>query len=155
VKIQELIKKNGIIIDLKSAGKMEALNSIARFMCSINGLTNTDEVCAKIIEREMEMSTGIGFGIAIPHCRLNGINNLCMAAARSVEGIAFEALDDQPVHLIFMMISPASTSEEHTQALSSLSRIMSYEDVRRKLLDASTPEEFVDIITKAENKYVE
>ncbi|MCL2690508.1 MAG: PTS sugar transporter subunit IIA, partial [Chitinispirillia bacterium] len=67
MKIQELIKTNGIIIDLKSTDKMDALGSIARFMCSINGLTNTDEVCAKIVEREMEMSTGIGFGIAIPH----------------------------------------------------------------------------------------
>jgi len=155
VKIQELIKKNGIIIDLKSTDKMEALNSIARFLCSINGLTNTEEVCAKIIERETEMSTGIGFGIAIPHGRLNGINKLCMAAARSAEGMEFDALDDQPVHLIFMMISPANTSEEHTSALSSLSRIMSYEEVRSKLLDASTPDEFLDIITKAENKYIE
>jgi PTS system fructose-specific IIC component len=155
VKIQELIKKNGIIIDLKSTNKMEALNSIARFLCSINGLTNTEEVCAKIIEREMEMSTGIGFGIAIPHGRLSGINELCMAAARSVEGIEFDALDDQPVHLIFMMVSPANTSEAHTLALSTLSRIMSYEEVRSKLLDASTTDEFLEIITKAEKKYVE
>ena len=155
MKIQELIKKNGVIIDLKSADKMEALNSITRFLCSINGLTNTEEACAKIIEREMEMSTGIGFGIAIPHGRLSGINKLCMAAARSVDGIEFDALDDQPVHLIFVMISPANTSEEHTSVLSSLSRIMSYEEVRNKLRAASTPDEFVDVITKAENKYVE
>ena len=155
MKIQELIKKNGIITDLKSANKMDALNSIARFLCSINGLTNTEEVCGKIIERETEMSTGIGFGIAIPHGRLNGINKLCMVAARSADGIEFGALDDQPVHLIFMMVSPANTSEEHTLALSTLSRIMSYEEVRNKLLDASTPDEFLDVITKAENKYVE
>ena len=155
MKIQELIKKNGIIIDLKSTDKMEALNSIARFLCSINGLTNTDEVCAKIIERETEMSTGIGFGIAIPHGRLGGINKLYMVAARSIDGIEFEALDDQPVNLIFMMVSPASTSEEHTLALSSLSRIMSYEEVRSKLTNASDTDEFIDIITKAENKYIE
>jgi fructose-specific phosphotransferase system IIA component len=153
VKIQELIKKNGIIIDLKSGDKTDALNSIARFLCSINGLTNTEEVCAKIIEREADVSTGIGLGIAIPHCRLSGINNLCMAAARSVKGIEFNALDEQPVHLIFMMISPANTSEEHTEVLSLLSKIMVYEEVRSKLLEASTPDEFLDIITKAENKY--
>ncbi|MCL2688915.1 MAG: PTS sugar transporter subunit IIA, partial [Chitinispirillia bacterium] len=92
---------------------------------------------------------------AIPHGRLGGINELCMAVARSAEGIEFEALDDQPVHLIFMMISPASTSEEHTSVLSALSRIMSYEEVRNKLLEVSTPDEFVDVITKAENKYIE
>jgi len=154
MKIQELIQKNGVITELKSSGKMEAVDRIARFMCSVNGLSNADEVSAKIIERETEMSTGIGFGIAIPHGRLSGIDRLYMVAARSVEGIEFDALDEQPVHLIFMMISPANTSAEHTEALSSLSRIMAYEEVRSKLLETKTPEEFLEILAEAENKYV-
>jgi mannitol/fructose-specific phosphotransferase system IIA component (Ntr-type) len=154
VRIQELIQKNGIIIDLKSTEKMETVDRIARFLCSINGLSNAQEVSAKIIERENEMSTGIGFGIAIPHARFSGIDRLYMAAARSVEGIEFEALDDQPVHLIFMMISPANTSTGHTEALSSLSRIMAYEEVRSDLLQAKTPEEFLELLTEAENKYI-
>jgi len=154
-KIQDLIQKNGVIIDLKCAGKFEAINAMTRFLCSVNGLDNADEAAAKIIEREGEMSTGIGLGIAIPHARLAGIDRLYMAAARSNEGIEFDSLDGQAVNLLFVMVSPASTSTEHTQVLSALSRIMSYEEIRNSLMLAETPEEFAEIIANAENKYIE
>ncbi|MFP4164834.1 MAG: PTS sugar transporter subunit IIA [Chitinispirillaceae bacterium] len=155
MKIQDLIHKNSIIIDLKNTNKTEVLDQMARFLCSIHSIQDPDAISSNILEREADMSTGIGFGIAIPHARFNGIDRLYMVAARSVEGIEFNALDEQPVHLIFMMISPASTSTEHTQILSSLSRIMSYEEVRKKLLQADTSEAFLDILTKSEDKYVE
>ena len=154
IKVQELIQKNGVIVDLKCTDKFEAIGTVARFLCSVNGLANVEETIAQIVEREMEMSTGIGYGIAIPHARLSGIDRLYMAAARSVGGIEFDSLDEQAVNLIFMMISPANTSTEHTHILSALSQIMSYEDVRKKLLQTDTPEAFVEIIASAENKYV-
>jgi mannitol/fructose-specific phosphotransferase system IIA component (Ntr-type) len=128
---------------------------MAHFMISLNGLSGADDVAAKILERESEMSTGIGYGIAIPHARISGIDRLYMVAARSAQGLEFNAIDEQPVHLVFMMISPANTSIEHTQILSSLSRIMSYEEVRTKLLKAEDSEQFLDVITKSENKYIE
>jgi PTS system fructose-specific IIC component len=78
-----------------------------------------------------------------------------MVAARSLKGIDFTAIDGQPVHLIFMIISPANSSTDHMQVLSSLSRIMSYEDLRKKLLAAKKPEQFLDLLVKGENKYVE
>ncbi|MDR2577344.1 MAG: PTS sugar transporter subunit IIA [Chitinispirillales bacterium] len=153
VKIQNLIQKNGIIIDLKSTNKFEAISDIARFMCRVNGLANADEVADMIVEREMQMSTGIGYGIAIPHARLLGVDRLYMAAARSAAGIEFEALDGAAVNLIFMLISPANTSTDHTQALSRLSSIMSHEEIRLELAQAGTPEQFLDILVRAENRY--
>jgi len=153
-KVQDLIQKNGVITGLKPAGKFEALVTVASFLCSVNGLPDADIVSGKIVDREKEMSTGIGYGIAIPHARLSGIDRLYMVAARVAEGIEFDSLDGAPVNLIFMMISPASTSTDHTQVLSALSQIMSYEDVRKQLLEAESPEAFVDIIAAAETKYI-
>lgn len=155
MKIQELLQKNCILIDLKDTDKSEVLGQMTRYMASINNLQNPDQIVQKILERETEMSTGIGYGIAIPHTRLSTINRLYMVAGRSKTGIDFNAIDEQPVHLLFMMISPTNTTTEHTQILSSLSRIMSYEDIRSKLFTAETPELFLDILTKGENKYVE
>lgn len=155
MKLQELLTKSSIIIDLAETNKNEFLSQMAHFMISLNGLSGADEVAAKILDRESEMSTGIGYGIAIPHARISGIDRLYMVAARSEQGLEFNAIDEQPVHLIFMMISPANTSIEHTQILSSLSRIMSYEEVRTKLLKAEDSEQFLDVITKSENKYIE
>ncbi|HEX2955609.1 MAG TPA: PTS sugar transporter subunit IIA [Chitinispirillaceae bacterium] len=155
MKLQELLTKSSIIIDLPETNKNEFLSQMAHFMISLNGLSGADEVAAKILDRESEMSTGIGYGIAIPHARISGIDRLYMVAARSAQGLDFNAIDEQPVLLVFMMISPANTSVEHTQILSSLSRIMSYEEVRIKLLKAEDSENFLDIITKSENKYIE
>jgi mannitol/fructose-specific phosphotransferase system IIA component (Ntr-type) len=78
-----------------------------------------------------------------------------MAAARSAAGIEFDSLDGLAVNLIFMLISPENIPTAHTEVLSALSRILSYEEVRRGLLSAGTAKEFVDILAKAEIKYVE
>jgi mannitol/fructose-specific phosphotransferase system IIA component (Ntr-type) len=155
VKIQDILQKNSILIDLNSTDKQEVLSQMARFMASLHDLPNGESIDQKILERESDMSTGIGYGIAIPHARITGIDRLYMVAGRSNQGIEFNAIDEQPVHLLFMMISPTNTSSDHTQILSSLSRIMSYEDVRKKLLTADSTELFLDIIIKSENKYVD
>ncbi|HLV32006.1 MAG TPA: PTS sugar transporter subunit IIA [Chitinispirillaceae bacterium] len=155
MKIQDLLQKSSILIDLKSTEKDQVLRQTAKFMASLYGLDNGEQISRLILERESDMSTGIGYGIAIPHARITGIDRLYMVAARSVNGIEFGAIDDQPVHVIFMLVSPANTSTEHTQILSSLSSIMAYEDVREKLFSAETVEQFLDIIEKSEEKYIE
>jgi mannitol/fructose-specific phosphotransferase system IIA component (Ntr-type) len=155
IRIRELIGENCVITDLKAADKLEAIKSVASFACSIGGLDRAEEVTGKVLEREEEMSTGIGFGIAIPHARLADIDRLYMVAARSVGGIEFDSLDGLAVNLIFMLISSESIPTAHTEVLSSLSRILSYEEVRRGLLSAGGAKEFADILAKAEVKYVE
>ncbi len=155
IKIRELVRENCIDTDFQAAGKIEAIRSMARFTCSIGGLDRAEEVADKALEREEEMSTGIGFGIAIPHARLTGIDRLYMAAARAAAGIEYDSLDGLAVNLIFMLVSPESIPTAHTEVLSALSRILSYEEVRRGLLSAGTAGEFADILAKAEEKYVE
>ncbi len=155
MKIQDLLQKNAILTDMKSSDKSEVLKSMAHYLASIYNLKDPDFIEDKLLEREAEISTGIGYGIAIPHVRLSGIDRCYMIAARSLKGIEFNAIDEQPVHLLFMLISPANTSTEHTQILSSLSRIMTWEEVREDLLLANDAEEFLEVITKGENKYIE
>lgn len=155
MKIIDLLQKNGILIDLSAADKEGAITRLAGHLALIHNLPDGALIADKIMERETEVSTGIGFGIAIPHARVENIDRVYMAAARSVKGIDFSAIDGQPVHLIFMIISPAGVSNEHVQVLSSLSRIMSYEDIRKKLFSAKKPEQFLDLLVKGENKYTE
>lgn len=155
MKIRDLLSKNSILIDLQGSDKTEILTQMADYICSLHNLGEKQVITGKILERESEMSTGIGFGIAIPHARVPLVDRQYMIAARSAQGIDFNAIDEQLVNLIFMMISPANTSSEHTQILSSLSRIMSYEDMRKKLLTAPTADQFLDLIVKGEDKYVE
>ena len=155
MKIQDLLHKNAILTDIAPTDKREVLQLMATFMATRFGLQDSDDIARRIIERETEMSTGIGYGIAIPHARIAGIDQLFLVVGRSKQGVEFNAIDELPVHLLFMMLSPKNTSAEHTQILSKLSRIMSYEEVRTKLLEVATAEQFYDIIVKSENKYVD
>jgi fructose PTS system EIIBC or EIIC component len=155
VKIKDLLQKSSILIDPPALDKKGLITRLAAHMASINNLPDGGLIAEKILEREAQVSTGIGYGIAIPHSRMEKVDRIFMAAAKSVKGIDFSSIDGQPVHLIFMLISPAGASNEHVQVLSSLSRIMSYEEIRKKLIAAKRPEQFLDLLIKGENKYVE
>jgi nitrogen PTS system EIIA component len=155
VKIQDILQKNGILTNLESTDKSEILTQMGKYLSSLFDLKDQEHIVRKILDREAEMSTGIGYGIAIPHARVEGIDKLYMIAGRSVKGIDFNSIDEQPVHLIFMMLSPANASSQYTHILSSLSRVMSYEEIRNSLVESDDAEKFLGIIAAGENKYVE
>jgi mannitol/fructose-specific phosphotransferase system IIA component (Ntr-type) len=155
VKIQDILQKNGVLTNLESTNKSEILTQMAKYLVTLYEIKDQDLIVRKILDREAEMSTGIGYGIAIPHARIEGIDRLYMIAGRSVKGMDFNAIDEQPVHLLFMMLSPANASSQYTHILSSLSRVMSYEEIRTSLIDSDDAEKFLGILAAGENKYVE
>jgi fructose-specific phosphotransferase system IIA component len=155
VRVQDILQKNAIILNLEAVTKTELLTQMAQYLASLYDLKDKPLITQKILDREAEMSTGIGFGIAIPHARIEGIDRVFMIAARLSKGIEFNAIDEQPVHLIFMMLSPANTTNPYTQILSALSRIMSYEEIRQSLIQTESAESFLGVIARGEDKYVE
>jgi fructose-specific phosphotransferase system IIA component len=155
VRVQDILQKNAIILNLEAVTKTELLTQMAQYLASLYDLKDKPLIVQKILDREAEMSTGIGFGIAIPHARLEGIDRVFMIAARLSKGIEFNAIDEQPVHLVFMMLSPANATNPYTQILSALSRIMSYEEIRQSLVQTDSAESFIGVIARGEDKYVE
>jgi mannitol/fructose-specific phosphotransferase system IIA component (Ntr-type) len=155
VRVQDILQKNAIILNLEAVNKTGLLTQMAQYLASLYDLKDKPLIVQKILDREAEMSTGIGFGIAIPHARIEGIDRVFMIAARLSQGIEFNAIDEQPVHLVFMMLSPANTTNPYTQILSALSRIMSYEEIRQNLIQTDSAESFLGVIARGEDKYVE
>jgi mannitol/fructose-specific phosphotransferase system IIA component (Ntr-type) len=155
LRIQDVLKKDAIIINIQASDKIELLTQMGSYLAVLYNLKNQSTIIQKILDREAEMSTGIGYGIAIPHARIEGVEGVYMVAAQSVQGIEFGAIDEQPVHLIFMMISPKNASIPYTHILSSLSRIMSYEEMRQSLIETKSADAFLSIIARGEDKYVE
>jgi len=151
VKIQELLHKNHILIDLKVKDKLDLITQMGAYLASSCDLDDVDLIINKILERESEMSTGVGFGIAIPHGRIDAISHPHMLACRCKDPVDYNSIDDQPVQLVFMMISPTNTANEHSQILSSLSKIMIVPETRQALLDASTADEFLSVMIDGEN----
>ena len=106
MKIQDILFRNAVLIDLKPAKKNDVITQMGQFLSSIHTIKDPDTLVQKMLEREATVSTGIGFGIAIPHTRTDLVDKICMVSARCIQGIEFDSLDEQPVYLIFMLASP-------------------------------------------------
>ena len=122
-------------------------------LCEARGLEDRNRLLAAVLDREHKLSTGIGCGLAVPHAKVDFLDQMCIVACSVKRGLDFNALDKQPVYLLFLIVSPSSTTGPHIRALSAISRILSDADIRKNLIDAATPEEFYSRLKTGENKY--
>lgn len=109
-----------------------------------------EEVLRAVREREAVLSTGIGNGVAIPHGKSSMVPDLVMAAGRTASPIEFDALDGEPVQLLFMLVGPETAAGPHIKALSRISRLIRKDTVRQQLINAKTAEEFYQGLKDAE-----
>jgi PTS system nitrogen regulatory IIA component len=123
---------------LQVASKKKALEQIADLFCESNKQIDQKELFQKLIERERLGTTGLGNGIAIPHCRLPDCDKITGALIQLNEGIDFGAFDKEPVRLIFLLIVPTEEVEEHLHVLSMLASRLQSDDYRDALLNAHT-----------------
>ncbi len=142
------------MIDFKPTDKTDAVSQLGSFLASVNGIPDPDMVVRGALERESVTSTGIGFGVAIPHTKIAGIDRECMVAARCVEGVEFDAIDGEPVHLFFMLLYPSARYNEHLDLLKRLSMILQYEESRDMLMEATDAKDFMSALVEAEDRYV-
>ena len=101
-------------------------------------------------ERERGGSTGIGFGVAIPHARAAGVPELSLVCGVSPSPVPFDAIDGEPVRLFFLIVGPPSSAGQHVKLLGRIAKLVRHEAVRRRLFDATTPHEFYNALLDAE-----
>lgn len=152
MKLQDLLSISDIDINLHSQNKIDLLTQMSNSLASKISHIDNNMILTKILERETVMSTGIGYGIAIPHCRLPDIDRFFMISARTTTGIDFTSIDGQSVRIVFMIISPVNLITEHTQILTALSKLMSQESIRDQLLKANSTHEYHSVIASGENE---
>jgi mannitol/fructose-specific phosphotransferase system IIA component (Ntr-type) len=109
-----------------------------------------DDVLAAVLERESVQSTGIGFGVAIPHGRSAAVSELSMVAGVLPAPVAFDALDGEPVRLVFLIVGPEASAGLHVKILSRIARLVRRDTVRQQLLEATTADEFYNVLLDAE-----
>jgi len=122
--ITDLIKKEFIIEELKSKTKKEVLLELSEVFLQGDFTVNCDAMVEVLLDREKLGSTGIGDGIAIPHGKLPGLENLIVSFGRTVEGIDFDSLDGKPVHIFFLLMAPENSAGQHLKALAKISRML-------------------------------
>jgi len=147
MEITEILKPESVIASLKATSKKQALQEIARKAAAITGL-NERQITEVVLERERLGSTGVGHGIAIPHGKLEGLENLVGVFARLERPIAFEAIDERPVDLIFMLLAPLSAGAAHLKALARVSRLLRDRAACEKLRGATSPDALYAVLTE-------
>lgn len=154
MKLADILNQDCIMPDIKAMGKREALEEMVEELAfRFAGLNNNKEkLLEAILERERLGSTGIGYGVAIPHARLKGINSIAVLFGRSIKGVEFQAMDERPAHLFFLIAVPEDSNTAHLKVLARISSLLKDSEFRRRLMEASTQEEIYNIIVEEDRK---
>jgi nitrogen PTS system EIIA component len=130
--LADLLHQDAIIPALKATSKKQILQELAVKAAKLTGVSER-EIFDVILQRERLGSTGVGHGIAIPHGKLAGISAISGIFARLESPVDFEALDDEPVDLVFLLLAPEGAGADHLKALSRIARILRDQDLAAKL----------------------
>lgn len=156
MRITDLLKKESIQLNASPKSKSEAIDMLVELQVNGGCISDKDEYKKGIIAREEHGSTAVGEGIAIPHAKNKGVKAPSLAAMTVPEGVDYEALDDEPSDLLFMIAAPEGGGDVHLDVLAKLMTILMDEDFRANLLAAKDKDEFLKIIDDMETeKYPE
>lgn len=150
MKIIDLLDDRSILLDGRVADKKAALDQMVELMDASGKLRDKETYRQGVYAREQEGSTGIGEGIAIPHCKSDAVIKPGLAAMVVKDGVEFESLDGQPAHLFFLIAAPNTEDNVHLDVLSRLSVLLMDEDFTNKLRQATSVSEFKQVIEDAE-----
>ncbi len=152
MRITDLLDKRSISLTAAPKSKEEALNEAIALMAESGKINDTEGYRRQVFAREEESTTGVGEGIAIPHGKCAAVNRPGLAAMVIKDGVDFESLDGEPVTLIFLIAAPDTKDNVHLDVLSKLSMMLMDEEFTKNLRNASTAEEFLEIIDKADEE---
>lgn len=152
MKITELLDINSIDLNPQISNKEEAIDHLVNLLDQSGKLNDKEIYKESVLNREAQSTTGIGDGVAIPHGQSEGVKTAGLSAMVVKEGLDFKSLDGQPTYLFFMIGAPKDSEGAHLQALAQLSTLLMEEDFRNALINASSKEEFLQLIDAKENK---
>lgn len=155
MKVSEILSKEFIIAELNSTDKESAINELIDLFNNDLRVDDIEKVRQAVLDREKIMSTGVGKGFAIPHGKTDSVKEIIAAFGRKKDGIEYDALDGNPVNLIFLLVGRDTMISAHIKLLSRVSRMMNKDDFRLRLLNAETSEEIMNVFLEEEKSYLE
>lgn len=152
MRIRDLLAPESIMLQGVASDKTDVLNQMVELMAKSGKIADVDTYRKGVFAREEEGTTGVGEGIAIPHCKSSAVKAPGLAAMVVPDGVEFDALDGAPVHILFLIAAPDTKDNVHLDVLSKLSTLLMDERFTQNLIHASSVDEFLAIIDRAESK---
>lgn len=151
-RLSEMVAIEAVVPYLKNTTKDGIIGELSGVISAVYPKHNKDEITQALIEREKLGSTGIENGVAIPHAKLNNLEQIIIAVGRSIPGVDFKAHDGNKSHIFFVLLAPANSQGMHLKTLAQLSRILKDDSVRSRLMGAETREEILNILRREDDR---
>lgn len=155
MKLRDILSKDLIKVPLASRDKTKVIEEMVDVLAAARRIKDRNQVLKAILDREAVMSTGVGEGVAIPHGKAEAAPEIVAALGIAHTPVEFDAIDDQPVRLVWLLVGPPHQTGPHLKALSRISRLVHKRDFRERLLAAATPAEAFGTISNEEKSFHE
>lgn len=155
MQIAALLKEENIHLHLAAKEKRDLLAAMTEDLAKSGAVRDPETCLAAVLEREEQCTTGVGEGIAIPHCKSDAVDHTVVGAVTVPDGVEYDALDGKPVRLVFMILTPAGMDNDHVRVLARLSRLLLVPNLATRLCDAADAETFLQIIREGEDALME
>ena len=152
MKIVEFLNEKAIVANMKAGTKEAVLRELVEVLAKAEGIKNQGELVKVLMGREALGSTGIGQGIGIPHAKTNGVKKLVAALGICPQGVNFDALDGEPVHIFFLLVAPEDSAGPHLKGLARISRLLKDKYFRESLKQLSDEKTILKLIREEDAK---
>lgn len=146
MQLSEVINVNRIESNINIHSKKRALEELSNLVAKDQTQLEATDIFDSLLSRERLGATGVGYGFAIPHCRLNKCEKITGAFIHLSEGIDYDAIDNQPVNMLFALVVPEESTDEHLQVLALLASMFNDENFRNKIQKTSSNEEIYKLL---------
>ncbi|MBN2424393.1 MAG: PTS sugar transporter subunit IIA [Calditrichaceae bacterium] len=153
MRLTDILQEEQIILPLKTSDRDETIRILIEKLANSDIFSDKEQAFQAVLDREKIMTTGVGNGIAIPHCKHNSCPEFGVALGIHASGVDFNAIDKKKVNIIFLLVGPESNPGLHIKLLSRISRLMSNEELRDQLLDSKNAAEVHELLKEEENYY--
>ena len=150
MKLTDVLTADLVKAPLEATSKQAAINELIDLLASRGRVKNAGALKEAVWTREQTRSTGIGLGLAIPHGKSPGVENIAIAIGKPASPMEFQSIDAKPVKLIILLASPPDKTSDHIQALAHISRLMNLEEFRQQVYAVKTGQEVFDLIKAQE-----
>jgi len=155
MRLTDVLNEDFVNISLSGTNRDECIKELIDKLATAQTINSADSIFDAVLEREKIMTTGVGNGIAIPHCKHPDSPNFSVCLGIQQKGVDFQSIDKKNVTIIFLLVGPENNPGLHIKLLSRISRLMSNEELRQQLLECKSNKEAFDLIHDEENYFFE
>ena len=152
VQIHQLLSAKTVVIGLPADDKDSVIAEMVNMLAGHPAVVNLELVREAVMERESEMSTGVGKGLGLPHAKTTGVSSTIAALAITDGDVDFDAVDGEPVRILFLLVGPPDSKSQHVRILSRFSRLMNRDEVRDRFITMESAETLLELLEQSETQ---